>query len=165
MQLEEAAKTKEAWDEHTPAVDFNIGDLVQWYDTARDEGHKSINKLAPCWSTAHIISGKSLNSYKLSTLNGTELPSTYTSYHLQRFFPLCGSVLALSMLQPQDPHQVKNHNQTMKMKWRTECRTTSGPHLRNSILTAAPARALLPGTWTHHGSVVEEEVARSLCGH
>lgn len=66
LQLEVAAHHKSLWDARTPAVQFDIGDLVQWYDSSRDGNYKTINKLAPQWSTPHIISGKSLNSYTLS---------------------------------------------------------------------------------------------------
>ncbi|KZP20050.1 hypothetical protein FIBSPDRAFT_954896 [Athelia psychrophila] len=58
LQLEVAAHHKSLWDARTPAVQFDIGDLVQWYDSSRDGNYKTINKLAPQWSTPHIISGK-----------------------------------------------------------------------------------------------------------
>ena len=103
LQLEEAERVKAAWDARTPAVDFAVGDLVQWYDSIRDENKKTVNKLAPRWSTAHIISGKSLNSYTLSKVNGTAIPGNFASFRLRKFIPLRGSALALSAPSPTTP--------------------------------------------------------------
>lgn len=70
LQLDEAERTKNTWDNHTPAVSFAVGDLVQWYDSLHDNNHSATNKLATRWSTAHIITEKFLNSYTISMLNG-----------------------------------------------------------------------------------------------
>lgn len=91
LQLEIAAHHKSLWDARTPAVEFAIGDLVQWYNSARDGNYKTINKLAPRWSTPHIISGKSLNSYTLTHINGTLIPGNFASYRIRKYLPLRGS--------------------------------------------------------------------------
>jgi hypothetical protein len=38
-----------------------------------DQLFETINKIAPKWTGPHIVTGKSLNSYTLCTLTGTEL--------------------------------------------------------------------------------------------
>lgn len=93
LQFETAAHQKALWDEHTPAVAFEVGDLVQWYDSAKDGNCKTVNKLAPRWSKPHIIAGKSLNSYSLSHINGTTIPGQFASYRLHKYTPLRGSDL------------------------------------------------------------------------
>jgi hypothetical protein len=109
-QLETAAKQKSAWDDRTPATDFNIGDIVQWHNGKLDNSYKSENKLLPHWSLPYIISGKSLNSYTLSTLHGTEIPGSFHSCRLRQYVPLRNS--NLSLLFPNTPtiHQ-DNQNQ------------------------------------------------------
>lgn len=108
LQLDEAERTKAAWDERTPAVSFEVGDLVQWYDSSRDENHSVINKLAPRWSTAHIITEKFLNSYTISTLNGTPFRDKWASYQLRKFIPLRGSDLDLARAAPIPRTQTNN---------------------------------------------------------
>lgn len=82
LQLEIAAHHKSLWDARTPAVQFSIGDLVQRYDSARDGNYKTVNKLAPRWSTPHIISGKSLNFYTLSRIPTPETETEEQQYDL-----------------------------------------------------------------------------------
>lgn len=99
LQLEDAEQQKMAWDNHTPAVEFRIGDVIQWYDSNHDGDRKTINKLAPRWSTPHIIAGKSLNSYSLSNINGTAIPGIFASYRLRKYIPLRGSDLDAATLE------------------------------------------------------------------
>lgn len=111
LQLDEAKKTKAAWDNRTPAVNFEVGDLVQWYDSARDENHSAGNKLMPRWSTAHLITAKFLNSYTISTLNGKPFRDKWASYRLQKFIPLRGSDLNLAASAPKPPEQTEDMNE------------------------------------------------------
>jgi hypothetical protein len=105
LQLEDAAWQKSAWDNRTPATDFQVGEIVQWHNGKLDGNYKSENKLLPRWSMPHIISGKSLNSYSLATLHGTEIPGSFHSRRLRHYIPLRNSNLALSFPNPQTPHQ------------------------------------------------------------
>ena len=88
LQLETAERQKSAWDNQTPAMEFAVNDLVQFYDSRFDNSFKSVNKLIPRWSKPHIISGKSLNSYSLSTLHGTAIPGFFHSRRLCQYIPL-----------------------------------------------------------------------------
>ena len=96
LQLETADRQKTSWDNRTPATTFEVGDLVQYVNMQPDHNHKSINKLLPRWSLPHIITGKSLNSYSLSTLSGTAIPSIFHSRRLRIYIPLQGTNLAAS---------------------------------------------------------------------
>jgi hypothetical protein len=102
LQLEDAERQKTAWDEHTPTVNFEIGDLVQIFDSKLEGSYKSVNKLMPKWSKPHIITGKSLNSYTLSTLLGTAIPGLFHSRRLRTYIPLRGSHLD-SISEPPNP--------------------------------------------------------------
>lgn len=96
LQLETAEQQKSNWDNRTPATDFNIGDIVQWYNNELEDSKLSVNKLLPRWSMPHIITGKFLNSYSISTLYGTELPGKYHSRRLRHYTPLRGSNLQIA---------------------------------------------------------------------
>lgn len=100
LQLEIGAHHKSLWDAHMPAVQFTIEDLVQWYNSSRDGNHKTVNKLAPRWSTPHIIMGKSINSYSLTHINGTLIPGHYASYRIDKYLPLWGSNLHTGLPAP-----------------------------------------------------------------
>jgi len=78
LQLENAAKQKSTWDDRTSATEYNIRVIVQWHNGKLDNSYKTENKLVP-----YIISGKSLNSYSLSTLHGTEIPGSFHSRRLR----------------------------------------------------------------------------------
>lgn len=110
MQLEDAERQKSSWDNRTPATMFDIGDIVQWYNDSLDGTYRSDNKIKPRWSMPHIITGKSLNSYTLATLYGTEIPGSFHSRRLRRYIPLRGSNLDLSNSTP-DPTQPNNQRQ------------------------------------------------------
>jgi len=128
LQLENAEQQKSAWDNRTLATDFQIEDIVQWYNSKLNGNYKSNNKLLPRWSMPHIISGKSLNSYSLSTIHGTEIPSSYHSRRLRRYIPipLRNSNLALSFhnshtLHQKDPNQLDldDAEERMETEWST----------------------------------------------
>jgi hypothetical protein len=87
-QLETAERLKSNWDDKTPATEFLIDELVQFYDSRLENSHKTVNKLIPRWSKPHIITGKSLNSYTLSTLHGTVVPGMFHSRRLRKYIPL-----------------------------------------------------------------------------
>jgi len=95
LQLEVAEQQKSAWDDRTPAINFEIDDIVQIYNTKLDSSYNSTNKLLPKWSTPHIITAKFLNSYSLSTLNGTPISGSFHSRRLRPFILLRGSNLDL----------------------------------------------------------------------
>ena len=109
-QLELAECQKSHWDNRTPATKFAIDELVQFYDSKLENSHKTINKLIPRWSKPHIITGKSLNSYSLSTLHGTVIPGMFHSRRLRKYIPLRGTSLDASHSTPttlphDNPHQ------------------------------------------------------------
>jgi transposase InsO family protein len=97
LQLETTERQKSAWDNRIPATEFTVNDLVQFYDSRYDTSYKSINKLIPRWSKPHIITGKSLNSYSLSTLHGTAIPGSFHSRRLRTYIPLRGTDLDASL--------------------------------------------------------------------
>lgn len=112
LQLEDVERQKSTWDNRTPAVNFKIDNIVQFYDTKLDGTYKSVNKLMPKWSKLYIISGKSLNSYSLSTLSGTAIPGLFHSCRLRSYIPLRGSNLDIildSRTKLHDAH-IHNHN-------------------------------------------------------
>jgi hypothetical protein len=92
-QLEDAERQKSVWDSKIKAIEFKIGDLVQFYNSKPDDSYKAINKLLPRWSLPHIIIDKSLNSYSLSTIHGTAIPGSFHSRRLRHYFPLRGTDL------------------------------------------------------------------------
>jgi hypothetical protein len=130
LQLEDAERQKTAWDERTPAVNFEIGDLVQIFDSKLEGSYKSVNKLIPRWSKPHIITGKSLNSYTLSTLLGTAIPGLFHSCRLHTYIPLRGSQLD-SMSEPLNP---TNNNTSNPDLDEAEERMVDGT---DSLLTSA----------------------------
>ncbi|QRW08678.1 Retrovirus-related Pol polyprotein from transposon opus [Ceratobasidium sp. AG-Ba] len=79
--LRHAAKRKKAFDKHIKPAEFQIGDLVQRYDSRLDETHSSMRKLAPQWSGPLRIVGRSTNSYRLEDLQGNHfsLGNTHSS--------------------------------------------------------------------------------------
>jgi hypothetical protein len=124
LQLEDAERQKSTWDNRTAATDFRVGDVVQWHNGKLDGNFRSENKLLPRWSMPHIISGKSLNSYTLSTLHGTEIPGFFHSRRLQRYIPLRNSNLALSfpntnLTQDNNPNQpnIDDAEERMATEW------------------------------------------------
>lgn len=71
-------------DSVTP-IEFNIGDLVQVYDTMQEMMHKADQKTLPRWSGPRLVISKGINSYKLARLNGTALDRNFHANHLQGF--------------------------------------------------------------------------------
>ena len=107
LQLEMVEKAKMSWDRMTPATEFNVGNVVQYYHSKLDESWLLTNKLLPRWSMPSIISGKSLNSFTLTTLHSTQLKGSFHSRWLQHYIPLCGSNLHLLQTNEARP---PNHN-------------------------------------------------------
>ncbi|QRW10185.1 Retrovirus-related Pol polyprotein from transposon opus [Ceratobasidium sp. AG-Ba] len=85
--LRHAAKRKKAFDKHISPTEFQVGDLVQRYDSRLDKTHSSMRKLAPRWSGPLRIVGRSTNSYRLEDLHGNHFSSathTPSSVHSSR---------------------------------------------------------------------------------
>ena len=98
--ITEADRKKQIFDSNARVPDVKIGDLVQVYDSKADFNFATINKLAPRWSIPRIITGKYLNSYTLSTLNGIPLNGLFHIRRLRPYIPLRGSTLDL--IHPRD---------------------------------------------------------------
>jgi hypothetical protein len=64
----------------------------------------------PRWSKPHIITGKSLNSYSISTLLGTAIPGLFHSRRLRSYIPLRGSNLDLVQMDHTDPNTHTHNN-------------------------------------------------------
>ncbi|QRV80068.1 Retrovirus-related Pol polyprotein from transposon opus [Ceratobasidium sp. AG-Ba] len=92
--LRHAAKRKKAFDKHIKPTEFQIGDLVQRYDSRLDKTHSSMRKLAPRWSGPLRIVGRSTNSYQLEDLQGTRFSSATHTLLLCPFIPRPGTTLA-----------------------------------------------------------------------
>jgi hypothetical protein len=93
--IKEADRRKNMFDSKARVPDIQTGDLVQFYDSKADFNYSTINKLAPRWSVPHLITGKYLNSYTLSTLRGLPLSGLFHMHRLQPYTPLRGSTLNL----------------------------------------------------------------------
>ena len=126
-QLELAEHQKSNWDDRTPATEFTTDKLVQFYDSRLDSTHKTIKKLIPRWSKPHIITGKSLNSYSLSTLHGTAIPGMFHSRRLRKYIPLRGTSLDATYSTPttllhNNPHQTDIDDAEARMEdgWDTQ---------------------------------------------
>ena len=91
----EADHKKQIFDSKALVPNIKIGDLVQVYDSKADFNLATINKLAPHWSVPCIITGKYLNSFTLSTLNGIPLSGLFHIRRLRPYIPLRGSTLDL----------------------------------------------------------------------
>ena len=89
----EADHKKQIFNSNACVPNVKVGDLVQVYDSKADFNFATINKLALCWSIPHIITGKYLNSYTLSTLNGIPLKGLFHICRLCPYIPLRGSTL------------------------------------------------------------------------
>lgn len=93
--ITEAEHKKQLFDSKALVPHIKVGDLVQVYDSKADFNLATINKLAPRWSVPRIITGKYLNSFTLSTLNGTPLNGLFHIRRLRPYIPLRGSTLDL----------------------------------------------------------------------
>ena len=94
-----AIKRKTAFDKRVQAqrpgeVIFSKNQLVQIYRSDLDYTFKTERKLLPKWSTPHRVVSRHLNSYVLETLNGNQLPSSFSARRLRRFIPKEGTKLA-----------------------------------------------------------------------
>ena len=93
--LVEADQRAAAFNDRVHPVTFALSDLVQVYKSKMDQSFETINKIAPKWTGPRIITGKSLDSYTLCTLTGTELQGKFHARRLKRFIPRRGSDLDL----------------------------------------------------------------------
>jgi transposase InsO family protein len=98
--LTESQRKKEAFDSKALVHDIKIGSLVQVYDNKADFNFATINKLAPRWSVPRLITGKYLNSFTLSTLQGIPLNGLFHIRRLRPYIPLRGSTL--DIIHPRD---------------------------------------------------------------
>ena len=89
----EADHKKQIFNSNACVPNVKVGDLVQVYDSKADFNFATINKLVLCWLIPHIITGKYLNSYTLSTLNGIPLKGLFHIRRLCPYIPLRGSTL------------------------------------------------------------------------
>lgn len=108
LSITEAEKCKHTYDSQARVPDLHIGDLVQVYDSKADYNHSTINKLAPRWSVPRIITGKYLNSFTLSTLQGTTIQGLFHTRRLRPYTPLRGTTLDL--IQPRDIEPPTEHD-------------------------------------------------------
>ncbi|KAG9123992.1 hypothetical protein FRC07_013272 [Ceratobasidium sp. 392] len=92
--LRHAAKRKKAFDKQINPTVFQVGDLVQRYDSRLDETHSSMRKLAPRWSGPLRVVGRSTNSYQLKDLQGNHFSSATHTRLLRPFVPRPGTTLA-----------------------------------------------------------------------
>jgi len=75
-------------------VIFSRGQLVQIYRSDLDYTFKTERKLLPKWSTPHRVVARDLNSYVLASLNGDQIPGSFSARRLRRFIPKEGTKLA-----------------------------------------------------------------------
>ncbi|KAG9078495.1 hypothetical protein FS749_009469 [Ceratobasidium sp. UAMH 11750] len=94
MALEHANRRKRAYDKKARATNFRVGDLVQRYDARLDETHSSLRKLAPRWSGALRVAGRTTNSYQLEDLQGNTYSAATHTRLLCPFVPRQGTPLA-----------------------------------------------------------------------
>ncbi|CAK5266800.1 unnamed protein product [Mycena citricolor] len=93
--LERAAQQKSSFEANGKIVRFEIGDLVQWYDSEADNNRLSVNKLKPRWSAPVQIYARQLNSFSLCDLEGRPLKNLQFvhSRRLRHYIPLRDSTL------------------------------------------------------------------------
>ena len=100
--LTEAERKKAAFDAKARVIDFTTGDLIQYFDSEHITSNASVHKLKPRWSPPHIITGKYINSYTLSSLTGTPVAGLYHTRRLRPYIPLRDSTLDL--IYPRDTY-------------------------------------------------------------
>ena len=88
LSLEDAERRKTSFDTNAPITKFNIGDLVQVYDSTSDFNFRAINKLTPKWAEPQIIHGEFNNSFLLCTIPGIPLKGLFHSRRLRHYIPL-----------------------------------------------------------------------------
>ena len=94
-----AIKRKATFDKRVLAqrpgeVIFSKNQLVQIYRSDLDYTFKTERKLLPKWSMPHRVVSRDLNSYVLKTLNGNQLPGSFSARRLWEFIPKEGTKLA-----------------------------------------------------------------------
>jgi hypothetical protein len=94
-----ADRRKEAFDQKVSRskagpVCFHIGQLVQVFRSDLAYLIGSDRKLTPMWSTPRRVVRRLANSYRLETLDGTELKGEFSARRLREFVPREGTDLA-----------------------------------------------------------------------
>ena len=78
---------------HPGEVIFEPGDLVQVYRSDLAYTFSSTRKLLPRWSAPRKVVSRNRNSYRLETVEGVPLESTFSSRCLRLFEPHAGTTL------------------------------------------------------------------------
>jgi hypothetical protein len=97
--MEHAERRKNAFNKRVLAqspgvVTFKKGQLIQVYRNDLTYTFKAERKLLPRWSAPQRIVSRDRNSYRLETLEGVPMESTFSSRRLRRFMPRAGTQLA-----------------------------------------------------------------------
>jgi hypothetical protein len=85
---------RKVFDSKAGQVVFEKGQLVQVYRSDLALTLKSERKIVPKWSAPLRITARLANSYKLETLDGTNVDGEFHAGRLRRFFPRKGTKLA-----------------------------------------------------------------------
>src|SRR6266481_6848731 len=93
VALSEAMRRKAQFDNRVHPVKFNVGDMVQVYNSWLDTTYETRAKLMPCWSPPQTVTDRLLNSYMLCKLDSTDLDSITHAWHLRQFIPRCDGPL------------------------------------------------------------------------
>jgi len=87
VALSEAMRWKAQFDDRVHPVEFNVGNMVQVYNSWLDTTYETRAKLMPRWSPPRTVTDRLLNSYMLCKLDGTDLDGTTHARRLRRFIP------------------------------------------------------------------------------
>ena len=74
-------------------VIFKWGNLVQVYRSDLDFTFKTKRKLTPRWSAPFCIKSRKWNTYKLITINRSNVKGEFSARRLRRFHPRDGTTL------------------------------------------------------------------------
>jgi hypothetical protein len=97
-QGRKAAFDRKVLASHARAVTFERGHLVQVYWSDLTYTMSNDRKLTVQWSEPHRIKRRILNSYKLETVNGIDMDSTFSSRRLRPYVAREGTPLALAQV-------------------------------------------------------------------
>jgi hypothetical protein len=81
----DAERRRKHSDKATHPIQFQVGDLVQIYDTHWDFSVSSDRKLAPRWSAPRIIVSQGTNSYRIARMDGTLIDRNIHANHVRGF--------------------------------------------------------------------------------
>ena len=111
LSITEAQRRKNIFDSQARVPNLRIGDLTQVYDSKADFNYSTINKLAPRWSIPCLITGRYLNSFTLSTLQGIPLKGLFHIHRIRPYTPLRGTTL--DSIFPHDIPEPTEHDTTI----------------------------------------------------